>query len=127
MYSLNDYIDAVYIQSNPYGSSYGDLKVYIPSLMPLIGMGTPKTTPVSLNRSCYCNASECKPAISSSINTQNYVTAKAPYHSYRSSCYWFGTNVKVTPQTTDCLTCRLSTEEEDNSTPWPYIEDDEGR
>ena len=119
MYSLSEYIQANYVHAKPYGSSAGSLKIYIPSLMPLINMGTPKITPIGLNKSCYCNAADCKPSVASKINTQNYATAKAPYHPYDFSCYWFGSGLKIMAQTEDCLSCRLYPEEEDNSTPWP--------
>lgn len=119
MYNLNEYISAKYVKEKPYGSSSGRLKVYIPSLMPLIPMGTPRTTPVSLNASCYCNANDCKPSVASQISTQNFVTAQAPYNSYRFPCYWYGTGLKVIAKSEDCLECKLSPEEEDNSTSWP--------
>jgi hypothetical protein len=119
MYNLSEYIQALYVQSNPYGSSTGNLKVYIPSLMPLIGMGNPKITPVSLNKSCYCNAIDCKPSVASRINTQNFVTAQAPSNNYKNSCYRFGSGLKIMAKTKDCLTCKLHPEEEDNSTDWP--------
>ena len=119
MYSLSEYILAKYVHSSPYGSSAGNLKVYIPSLMPLITMGTPTITPVSLNKACYCNANDCNPSIGSNLNTQNFVTATSPYHPYNSPCYWFGKDLKIMAQTPDCLTCRLYSEEEDNSSPWP--------
>lgn len=49
------------------------MKVYIPKLMPLIGFGSPKNTTVSLNKSFMCNDSKCKPAVGSSVVSQNYV------------------------------------------------------
>ena len=119
MYDLGEYIEAEYVRVKPYGSSAGDLKVYIPSLMPLISSGIPKISPVSLNKSCYCNASDCKPSVSSSISTQNYVTALEPFHPYKKPCYRFGSKLKVMAKTPDCLSCRLYPEEEDNSIPWP--------
>ena len=120
MFNLNKFIKATFVDAKPYGSSSGSLKVYIPSLMPLIGMGDPKITPVSLNRSCYCNANDCKPSVAAQINTQNFVTAQSPYNQYRQPCYWFGTGITVIPRAEDFLTCKLSPEEEDNSTPWPW-------
>ena len=119
MYNLNEPIDAFYVHANPYGSSAGDLKVYIPSLMPEIIMGYPLKTPVSLNKSCYANANDCMPTIAANLDTQNYVTAKAAYNSYTYPCYRFGRFLKVIPKTPDCLTCKLFPEEGDNSTYWP--------
>ena len=120
MYSLNESIKANYINSKPYGSSSGNLKVYIPSLMPLIPMGTPKVTPVALHKSCYSNASDCKPSVDSKINTQNYVTAESAYNQFKSPCYWYGSELVVITKSTDCLKCRLAPEELDNSSNWPY-------
>ena len=119
MYTLDEYILGNYVESKPYGSSSGSLRIYIPSLMPMIGMGEPRITPVSLNKSCYCNANECKPSIASRVRTQNYVTAQSPYHNFEKPCYWFGDDLKVMTKSEDCLECRLYPEEEDNSTDWP--------
>lgn len=119
MFKSNQYLDAVFVNASPYGSSSGALKVYIPSVMNGISMGKPKATPVALNKACFANAGDCKPAVSNKISTQNYVTAKAPYGSYSKPCYWYGTGIKVTSENDDCLSCRLVPEEEDNSTEWP--------
>lgn len=119
MYDLSEYISAIYVHGKPYGSSAGNLRVYIPSLMPSIGMGYPTITPISLNRSCYANASDCAPSVASMVNTQNFVTALAPYNGYGHSCYYYGSTLKVMAKTPDCLSCRLHPEEEDNSTYWP--------
>lgn len=119
MYDLGEYIDAKYVNALPYGTSSGDLKVYIPSLMPLISMGRATITPVSLNKSCYCNAADCKPSVASQLSTQNFVTALAPHHPYIRPCYRFGSGLKIMAKTPDCLTCRLYPEEEDNSISWP--------
>ena len=119
MFSLTSYVSAEYVHAKPYGSSNGSLKVYIPLIMPQIAMGTPKITPVSLNTSCFSNASDCKPAVASMINTQNYITAKAPYNPYRKPCYYYGKGLKVIPKTNDFLICQLGSEEEDNSVNWP--------
>ena len=119
MYQLDQRVSVNYVQVKPYGTSSGSLKVYCPSLMPNIGMGVPKVTPVSLNKSAYCNANDCKPTISSKINTQNYLTALAPYHDFDFPCYSFGSTITVHALSEDMLTCRIFPEDEDNSHPWP--------
>ena len=119
MFSLTEYVSAKYVHDKPYGSSSGSLKVYIPSIMPQIAMGTPRITPVSLNKSCFINAGDCKPSIASMINSQNYATAKAPYNPYEKPCYYYGSSLKVIPKTGDFLICQLGSEEEDNSVNWP--------
>ena len=116
---LHEFVQCQYVQSRPYGSDAGNLALYCPSLMPMIGMGTPKTTPVSLNKSAYCNSNECKPSVSSKITTQNYITGKANYHDFDFPCYWYGTGITVRADKEDMLECTIWVEEEDNSTPWP--------
>ena len=119
LYKVNECISAIYVDASPYGRSSGNLRVYIPSLMPNISMGYPRTTQVSLNRSCYCNANECKPSVSTTINTQNFVTAIEAYFKYSKPCYRYGTDIAVIAKREDCLTCRLAPDEEDNSIPDP--------
>jgi hypothetical protein len=115
MFEINELLQASYVNSRPYGTSSGNLRVYIPSLMPQISMGDPKSTPIALNSSCYINATDCKPTIASKINTQNFVTAIQSYNSYRQPYYSYGSPLKVVSKSKDCLTCKLSPEDEDNS------------
>ena len=119
MFGTNQVVQAKYVHAKPYGTSKGSLKVYIPSLMPNITMGLPKSTPVALNKSCYCNASECKPSVSSQLNTQNYVTADKPYSPFNEDCYYYGSGIAVISKTADCLSCQLSPSNGDNSKEWP--------
>ena len=119
MFSLSKSLDAKYVHAKPYGSSSGSLKVYIPAIMPQITMGSPKITPVSLNQSCFINSDDCKPSISSMLNTQNYVTAKKPSIPYERPCYYYGKGLKVIPKSEDFLSCQLNSGEEDNSVNWP--------
>lgn len=119
MFSVGQVLSAYYVHSKPYGSSSGSLKVYVPSVMPKISMGNPKVTPVGLNSSCYCNASDCKPSVASQISTQNYMTGLSPVNPYSLPCYYYGSGIKVVAKTTDCLTARLDSGEEDNSRSWP--------
>lgn len=48
-------------------------RVYIAKLLPLISFGSPSSKSVALNKNCFCNANTCKPSISSSVTTRNYV------------------------------------------------------
>ena len=119
MFILNESLSGTYVHSKPYGTSQGNLRIHLPILMPEIPAGNPKTTPVALNKSCYINALDCKPPIGAKIETQNFITAKAPYNSYRQSHYHFGSSIKVIAKDADCLVCRLAPEDEDNSfNPW---------
>lgn len=115
MFYFDEVLVSKYVQQQPWGSSAGSLLVYIPDLMPLIGMGIPRTTSTSLNKSCYSNASDCKPSVSGSARVQNYVTAEAPYHEYKLPLYAFGSEIAVNVKGFDCPTCRLTPEEIDNS------------
>lgn len=63
-----------------YGTAYGigsskKLLAHVPKIMTLIKMGDkPKVTKETLNKSCIINAKSCKPTISTSIDTLNYMT-----------------------------------------------------
>ena len=122
MYNLSAPVSAKYVHDKPYGTSAGSLKVYIPSIMNpnFIPMGLPKLTPVSLDKSCYSNAGDCKPSVASMLNTQNFATAAKPYSSYKYPCYYFGDEISVIPTSEDFLSCRLVPEEIDESKNWPY-------
>lgn len=54
-------------------SSY---EVYIPKIQPAIRMAEAKTTPVTLDSSCFCNSSSCRVKASSQIKTQNYIVVQ---------------------------------------------------
>ena len=120
MFTINKAVLAKYVHMRPVGLTYGNLKVYIPELMPNIPMGIPKIIPVSLNKSCYCNSTDCRPSVASQIQTQNFVTALSSYNSYSGSQYHYGSDIAIVPKTEDCLTCKLAPDECDNSfTPPP--------
>lgn len=76
--------------------SSSPLQLYVPLLMPLLSLGIPKITPVSNSSSCLKNDSSCKPRISSTISTQNYLTI--PIHdnrSFKEGFFWQGDIVKI--------------------------------
>lgn len=54
----------------------------VPKLMPLIPVGEPRVTKGTINRSIFCNASECKPVPSHVISLQNYITIPRHKHEY---------------------------------------------
>lgn len=73
--------DANYVGNRPYGSAYGNLKVYIPALMPKITMDKAKLLPaVTINKTMFCNSKECQITPMSKVTPQNYVTAKSYKH-----------------------------------------------
>lgn len=79
-FTCNSLIEAIYVGNRPYGSAYGDLKVYCPALMKNIPMGPAKRlTPVVLNKSMFCNSSECAITPMSKVIPLNYITAKSYY------------------------------------------------
>lgn len=79
-----------------HGLSQGPFKLYISTLIPRVPLGKPKIKSVSLNKSCFINASECKPTISSSIQEQNYLTVPM-YHNraFKESYFWHGDKMRV--------------------------------
>lgn len=72
-WSMGEYEKAKYspISGN---SNASNLQLYIPKLMPQINFGVPKVVPLPINKSILVNDEECKPTISTTINTQNYKT-----------------------------------------------------
>lgn len=79
-FTCNSLTEAIYVGKRPYGTSYGDLKVYCPALMKNIAMGPAKRlTPVSLNKSMFCNSNECAITPMSKVVPLNYITAKSYY------------------------------------------------
>ena len=79
-FTCNSLTEAIYVGNRPYGSAYGDLKVYCPALMKNIPMGPAKRlTPVDLNKSMFCNSSECAITPMSKVIPLNYITAKSYY------------------------------------------------
>ena len=55
-------------------------RVFIPKVQPLMSFGSPSSVSVALNRNCFCNAANCKPSISTSITTSNFI--EAPVNGY---------------------------------------------
>lgn len=97
LWSISDNEIAYYISPRSNGN-VSSLRLYIPVLMPLISKGSPKQTPVSLNKSCIVNATECKPTISSTIRTQNYKTVPriaTQYFGNTSTLRWLHYNDKL--------------------------------
>lgn len=78
-------------------SSDSPLKVYIPKLCPMISSGIPKDNPPSiLSTSCYANASECKPIVSSKIKTKNYLEIEMmPNQKFKNDHFWQGDKMVV--------------------------------
>ena len=55
-FTCNSLTDAKYVGKKPWGSAYGNLKVYCPALMKNISMDiAKKLPPVTLNKSMFCN------------------------------------------------------------------------
>lgn len=47
--------------------------VYVPKVLPLISFEKPKTESVALNKSCFINDQSCKPSVSATVTTRNYI------------------------------------------------------
>ena len=83
-------------------SAYGPVptsptqNLYITKLMPQISFGKPKSTSVALNKSCICNDTKCKPAVSSRISSKNYVTLSTQANrSFKHNYFHPGDTVQV--------------------------------
>lgn len=58
-------------------TSASSLQLFIPKIFATKSRGIPKiSSPSSLNSSCLLNDSSCKPAVSKTYRTQNYLTVK---------------------------------------------------
>ena len=77
-FTCSSLTDAKYVGKKPWGPAYGNLKVYCPALMSGITMDVAKKLPpVTLNKSMFCNSSECAITPMSQVIPQNYITAKS--------------------------------------------------
>ena len=63
------------VEYGKYLSSAGTkVRVWVGKVMPLMKMGKPKTVRVGLNKGCLINDTKCKPTVSSTITSANYIT-----------------------------------------------------
>ncbi len=109
------YVNCMYVEATPWGSSSGDLRVFCPDLMPMVSMGKPKITPVPLQRTIFINSSDCAISIPTRIETQNYITAQAVVGEFKQPNYDFGTTIQVESLDDFMQRCRV-TLNVDNST-----------
>ena len=49
------------------------IKVYSARIIPLVKFGKPKEKTVAINKTCFINASKCKPSLSSKVTVRNYL------------------------------------------------------
>lgn len=95
---------------SPKGSSGGTLPLYIPKIMPNISMGKKKTFTVGINKSCYCNASECKPNVASTLTGQNYINVPPQANrSFQNPLFYYGDTIQVEIQSGNVDEIYLST------------------
>lgn len=73
-YSINSHEYGFITEKTHYTS--GNYPMYIPKLMPLIGIDKPKQINNIINNNIFINDKECKPVTSTSLTTQNYITPK---------------------------------------------------
>jgi len=96
MFRDGQVIDAIYVQSRPYGTSSGSLAVYIPMLeTQLTQPSNLQSKPMYIDSSCFSNTSECKPAVAKRVETREWVIAKAPNFPYKCSLISYGAKLKV--------------------------------
>ena len=71
-------------------------KVYIGKVMPLISFGKPKKKIVQIKKSCFVNATKCKPSIASKVTIANYMTVPVANTSTMRKSVKHGTKLTVT-------------------------------
>ena len=117
LYTDGEIVPVNYVQKSPFGPSGGDLKVYVPSMMPQIPMSEAASFPEILDASCYCNANECKPSVSRRVSSKNYIVARAPNWPYSGGRINYGAGLICWARLTneDNLYFKLVKEEADPS------------
>lgn len=111
IFSCSHNQDAQYVGKRPWGPAYGDLKVYCPQLMPNVPMSEAKLLPaVSLNKSMFCNSSECAIAPMSAVVPQNYITAKSYHHTeFQQPHLDYGATIEVLANDDDFQSVSITT------------------
>lgn len=97
LFECKPQLDAYYVNTTPWGSSSGNFKVYCPTLMPQVSMGVARSlSPVSLNKTIFCNANDCAISIASRVTPLNYITARAVANSGFSNIHMdYGSNIII--------------------------------
>ena len=105
-------IKAKYVGKRPWGPSYGDLKVYCPTLMKNIAMGPAKDLPaVTINKSMFCNSKECAITPMSKVTPQNYLTAKSYHHTeFQRPHLDFGVEIEIKGNDHDFQSVNITTD-----------------
>lgn len=86
------------------------LKVQIPKLCPLLGTGLPKKEVVGLVSTCFINAPECKPNVSKTVNTQNYILVyRTTNRNFQYSTFTKGDQLRVEINNKDIYDMKLTT------------------
>lgn len=104
----------------PWTGSNGSQQLFIPALMPFtsMGQGKPKSISVGLDKSCFCNDNGCKPAVSSKISIQNYITVSPKDHeSFSHSVFYPGSRILIDVDNADPERLKLSVREDNSSEP----------
>lgn len=104
--------EAKYVGKKPYGPAYGNLKVYIPALMKNIPMGVAKNlTAVSINKTMFCNSTECAITPMTKVIPQNYITAKSYNHTeFQMPHLDYGVTIKVKGNDHDFQSVNITTD-----------------
>ena len=99
------------------GSSSGELQLNIPKLMPDIPRGLPKVYPPSgLSDGFLCNSSQCKPRVSNTYTTQNFISVPLyDNREFKNSSFRKGAIVQVDFENDDMYQAHVNNKV-DNST-----------
>ncbi len=72
-WSLNTEEIGYYVGKANIKTTASEFKVYIPKLQPSTSMEKEKEIREYISGSCFCNATECRPNINSSVTVANYI------------------------------------------------------
>lgn len=80
----------------------GTLPLYIPIIMPLINKSTMSDSSKTINRSCFLNATNCMPSLSSTIKTRNYMEVKrSNKESFKNPYLHYGDKIQLSVDRSD--------------------------
>ena len=105
---------------DPRGSARArSIAVHIPVLMPAIPFGNRKIQSKSISKACFCNDTKCKPAIASSIRTQNYLVLNVyDNQEFKHSLFDQGAGFYIDAINGNYDNMRITHRQDDSYDPW---------
>lgn len=109
-------VESKYVLKKPWGTAHGNLKVYIPTLMPGISQGEANFFgPHTVSKTIFCNSKECPITPMKKIKTQNFKTAKRNVVGFQRPEMDFGASIIIQSNDHDMQSITM-TIDVDNST-----------